>query len=355
MKALVLSGGCGTRLRPITHTSAKQLVPVANKPILFHALEAIASAGITDVTIVVGDTADEVRRAVADGGRFGLTVEYVRQRRPLGLAHAVLIARDALGEDDFVMYLGDNFVDHDVATITRQFGQDGLAVRVLLARVPNPSSFGVAEVDADNRVIMLAEKPARPRSSLALVGIYVFSPIVHEAVRHLSPSSRGELEITDAIQWMVSSGAVVGAQLTCEFWRDAGTVAGVLDVNRVVLERIAPRLDGSVDAASTIRGNVIVEPGALVRNSYVAGPAIIGSGCVISDSFIGPATSVAAQCRIESSRIESSIVFPGAFISGIAFIERSLIGRNVRLTSSRNGPRAHRLVLGDHCKLELPV
>lgn len=354
MKALVLSGGYGSRLRPITHTYAKQLVPVANKPILFYALESIAQAGITDVGIVVGDTADEVRDAVGDGTRFGLTVEYVHQERPLGIAHAVMIARDTLGDDDFLLYLGDNFLDGGVAAPVEQFRKERPDAQVLLTHVPDPSSFGVAELDSYGRLIGLAEKPAHPRSDLAVIGVYLFTAAVHEAVRQIEPSGHGELEITDALQWLIENGATVRSQTVAGFWRDTGTVSDILDVNDMVLDRVSPRIDGSVDARSVVAGRVVVERGARVRNSRIIGPAIIGAGALITDSVIGPATSVASDCHIDASWIESSIVLPMATIIGMHAIEKSLIGRNVRITGTHSGHQAHRLVLGDHCRMELP-
>ncbi|NUR85835.1 MAG: glucose-1-phosphate thymidylyltransferase, partial [Nonomuraea sp.] len=263
MKALVLAGGSGTRLRPITHTSAKQLVPVANKPVLFYGLEAVATAGIKDVGMVVGDTHAEIEAAVGDGSAFGLEVTYLRQDAPLGLAHGVLVARDFLGDDDFVMYLGDNFIVGGITGIVDRFVRDRPAAQIMLTRVGDPRQFGVAELDAAGRVIGLAEKPAVPRSDLALVGVYLFTPAVHRAVAGLSPSRRGELEITDAIQRLIESGQRVEASVIAGYWKDTGNVTDMLEVNRLVLESVEPRVDGSVDTGSELVGRVVVERGAV--------------------------------------------------------------------------------------------
>ncbi|HEY9521944.1 MAG TPA: glucose-1-phosphate thymidylyltransferase [Thermopolyspora sp.] len=353
MKALVLAGGSGTRLRPITHTSAKQLVPVANKPVLFYGLEAIAAAGIRDIGIVVGDTHAEIEAAVGDGSAFGLKVTYLRQEAPLGLAHAVLIARDYLGEDDFVMYLGDNFIVGGISGIVDRFAQDRPAAQIMLTRVGDPTQFGVAELDPAGRVIGLEEKPREPKSDLALVGVYLFSPAIHEAVAGLEPSWRGELEITDAIQWLIKAGLPVESAVISGYWKDTGNVTDMLEVNRLVLESLEPRTDGRVDHVSELIGRVVIEPGAVVERSRIVGPAIIGVGALIADSYVGPFTSIAAGCAVEASEIEYSIVLPRASIRGVRRIESSLIGHDVEVTPAPNTLRAHRLVLGDHSKVQI--
>src|SRR5690349_12567801 len=293
MKALVLSGGSGTRLRPITHTSAKQLVPVANKPVLFYGLEAIAAAGVTDVGIIVGDTAPAIEAAVGDGSKFGIKATYIRQTAPLGLAHAVLVARDFLGDDDFVMYLGDNFIVGGITDLVEEFTATRPDARIMLARVSDPSSFGVAELDeVSGRVKNLEEKPKQPKSDLALVGVYLFTPAIHEAVASLKPSWRGELEITEAIQWLLDNGRTVNSTTITGYWKDTGNVTDMLEVNRLVLESLEPRLDGEVDAESEIIGRVVVEAGASVRGSRVVGPAIIGAGSRISGAYVGPFTAI---------------------------------------------------------------
>lgn len=354
VKALVLSGGAGTRLRPITHTSAKQLVPVANKPVLFYGLEAIAEAGITEVGIIVGDTAAEIREAVGDGSALGIEVTYIPQEEPLGLAHAVLIARDFLGDDDFVMYLGDNFIVGGITGLVEEFRSDRPDAQILLTRVPNPTSFGVAELDAAGRVVALEEKPKEPKSDLALVGVYLFTPVIHEAVRAIEPSWRGELEITHAIQWLIDQKRDVRSTTIHGYWKDTGNVTDMLEVNRTVLETVEPTHEGAeVDADSEIIGRVRIEPGARVSGSRIVGPAIIGAGSVISGAYVGPFTSVSENVRIEDSEIEYSIVLRGASIVGVRRVEASLIGHDVEVTPAPRSPSAHRLVLGDHSKVQI--
>ncbi|MEU6576699.1 glucose-1-phosphate thymidylyltransferase [Streptomyces sp. NPDC046805] len=353
MKALVLAGGAGTRLRPITHTSAKQLVPVANKPVLFYGLESIAAAGITDVGIVVGDTAAEIEEEVGDGSKFGLGVTYIPQERPLGLAHAVLIAREFLGDDDFVMYLGDNFVVGGISDLVDAFRASRPDAQILLTRVPDPRSFGVAQLDPSGRVVSLEEKPEHPKSDLALVGVYLFTPVIHEAVRAIKPSWRGELEITHALQHLIDIRADVRSTIIDGYWKDTGNVDDMLEVNRTVLEGMRRRIDGEVDDASETVGRVVIEEGARIANSRIVGPVVIGSGTVVSDSYVGPFTSVAENCRITDSELEFSIVLRDSSIDGVGRIECSLIGRHVEVTPTAGVPSAHRLVLGDHSKVQI--
>lgn len=353
MRALILSGGSGTRLRPITHTSAKQLVPVANKPVLFYGLESVAEAGITEVGIVVGDTAEEIQEAVGDGSRFGLDVTYLSQDAPRGLAHAVMIARDFLGDEDFVMYLGDNFVIGGITGFVESFRTTRPDASILLQHVPNPSAFGVASLDTEGRVVRLEEKPKEPESDLALVGVYLFTPVIHEAVRQIVPSARGEYEITHAIQWLIDHGRDVASTVITGYWKDTGNVADMLEVNRSVLETLAPSTAGEVDAESELIGRVVLSPGASVVRSRIVGPAIIGAGTRIVDSYVGPFTSIQHDCRIVDSEIEYSIVLHDSSIEGVRRIEASLIGHHVEVTPSPRMPRAHRFVLGDHSKVQI--
>jgi glucose-1-phosphate thymidylyltransferase len=353
MKALVLAGGSGSRLRPITHTSAKQLLPVANKPVLFYVLEGIADAGIRDVGIIVGDTAPAIQAAVGDGRAFGLDATYIRQDAPLGLAHAVLIARDYLGADDFVMYLGDNFIVGGITPLVDEFSASRPDAQIMLTTVPDPRQFGVAELDEAGKVIGLAEKPSHPKSDLALVGVYLFTPAIHEAVQQLKPSGRGELEITEALQWLIEDGRKVASTLVTGYWKDTGNVADMLEVNRMVLEGMETRLLGRVDSASELIGRVLIETGAVVSRSRIVGPAIIGAGSRVTGSYIGPFTSVAADCAIIDSEIEYSIMLRGASVRGVGRIEASLIGHEVEVTPAPRAPRAHRLVLGDHSKVQI--
>jgi len=353
VKALVLSGGSGSRLRPITHTSAKQLVPVANKPVLFYGLEAIQDAGITDVGIVVGETEPAIRDAVGDGAAFGLNVAYLRQEAPRGLAHAVLIARDFLGDDDFVMYLGDNFIVGGIAGLVDEFRSGRPDAQIMLTSVPDPRQFGVAELDTAGEVIGLEEKPREPKSDLALVGVYIFTPAVHEAVAELKPSWRGELEITEAIQWLIDHGRKVRSTTITGYWKDTGNVADMLEVNRMVLEGLEPACSGEVDAETELIGRVAIGIGAQISGCRIVGPVVIGAGTRVSGSYIGPFTSVERDCVIADSEIEYSIVLRGASIKGVRRIEASLIGHEVEVTPAPRVPKAHRLVLGDHSKVQI--
>jgi glucose-1-phosphate thymidylyltransferase len=353
VKALVLAGGSGTRLRPITHTYAKQLVPVANQPVLFYGLEAIRDAGITEVGIVVGDTEPAIRSAVGSGEAFGLEVTYIRQSAPLGLAHAVMVAREFLGEDDFVMYLGDNFIVGGITALVEEFQASRPDAHIMLTQVADPRQFGVAELDDAGRLVGLEEKPQQPKSDLALVGVYLFTPAIHEAVARLEPSWRGELEITEAIQRLVLDGRKVASTIISGYWKDTGNVADMLEVNRIVLESAEPAVAGVVDAASELIGRVVVDAGARVSGSRIVGPAIIGAGTEVTDSYVGPFTSIASGCMIADSEIEYSIVLEGASIRGVRRIEASLIGHYVEVTPAPRVPKAHRLVLGDHSKVQI--
>jgi glucose-1-phosphate thymidylyltransferase len=353
MKALVLSGGAGTRLRPITHTSAKQLVPVANKAVLFYGLESIAAAGITEVGVIVGDTAAEIQEAVGDGSKFGLRITYIPQERPLGLAHAVLIARDWLGDDDFVMYLGDNFIVGGISALVDEFRSNRPDAQILLTQVADARAFGVAELDATGQIVGLEEKPEHPKSDFALVGVYLFTPAVHDAVRAIRPSWRGELEITHALQHLIDTDADVRSTIIQGYWKDTGNVTDMLEVNRTVLETLEPRTDGEADEESELIGRVVVEEGARILRSRIVGLVLIGAGTVVEDSYVGPFTSVAENCEITDSELEFSIVLRDSSIRGVGRIENSLIGRHVEVTPAPSVPSAHRFVLGDHSKVQI--
>lgn len=355
MKGLILSGGAGTRLRPITYTSAKQLVPVANKPILFYGLEDMAAAGIVEVGIVIGDTGDEIRAAVGDGSRWGLRVTYLPQEAPLGLAHCVLIAGDFLGDEDFVMYLGDNLLQQGVKEFVDHFEADraGAAAQILLCKVPDPQRFGVAELDTQGGVVRLVEKPADPPSDLALVGVYLFDRRIHEAVRAIEPSARGELEITDAIQWLLDQGLSVRAQVLDGWWIDTGKLTPLLEANRLILETLERCIAGTVDAESKIDGRVVVQPGAAIERSTVRGPAIIGQGTRIVCSYIGPFTAVSHDCEVVNSEVEHSVLLDHSRILDAGRITDSLVGRRAEVTRSDERPRATRLVLGDDSIVDL--
>ncbi len=357
MKALILAGGAGTRLRPITHTRAKQLVPVANTPILFYGIRSMVAAGITEIGVITGDTGPEVRAAVGDGGQFGASITYIPQEAPLGLAHCVLIARDFLGDDDFVMYLGDNLLEQDLAAFVKAFEQarDGVeppVAQILLKQVPDPHRFGIATLDADGHVVGLVEKPADPPSDLALVGVYLFDATIHEAVRAIAPSDRGELEITDAIQWLITSGHRVRTELLTGWWIDTGKLTPLLEANRLLLEKIDHRIEGSVDADSTIDGRVVIEAGAEIVNSTLRGPVAIGAGTRVVDSFVGPFSAIGAGCEVVNSEIEHSVVMERSQVLDIPRLEDSLIGREAVVQRTRMRPRALRLMVGDHCQID---
>lgn len=351
MRALVLSGGEGSRLRPITHTNAKQLIPIANRPILFHALESIRAAGIREVGMVVGATAPEVEAAVGDGSAWGMSVTYIHQEAPLGLAHAVLVARDFVGEEPFVMYLGDNVLLEGITRFVEEFEQYGPNAQIFLARVPEPERFGVAVLEGD-RVTRLVEKPREPISDLALVGVYLFDPTVLEAAEAIEPSWRGELEITDAIQHLIDSGRVVRASMVSGWWKDTGRPEDLLEANRMLLSRQVPRVDGEVDAASMLDGNVVVEQGARIVRSEVHGPAVVGEDTVIEDSVLGPHTSIYYGCEVTGSRIENSIVMERCTIKGVRGLAASILGKDVEVRRPAH-EGTHTLVVGDQSRLEV--
>ncbi len=358
MKALILAGGAGTRLRPITHTSAKQLVPVANKPILFYGIESMVAAGIKEIGVIVGDTRAEVMKALGSGEQWGATITYIPQDAPLGLAHCVLIARDFLGDDDFVMYLGDNLLEQDLAAFVAAFetaraGDGGPAAQILLKQVPDPHRFGIASLDADGNVVHLVEKPADPPSDLALVGVYLFDHTIHAAVASIEPSPRGELEITDAIQWLIDNGHQVRCELLTGWWIDTGKLTPLLEANRLLLEKIEIRIEGTVDDASVIDGRVQVAEGAEIVNSTVRGPVAIGRGARIVDSFIGPFSAIGDGCEVVDSEVEHSVVMAGSRILDIPRLEDSLIGREAVVSRTRVRPRALRLMVGDHCQIDV--
>jgi glucose-1-phosphate thymidylyltransferase len=353
MKGLILSGGKGTRLRPLTHTSAKQLVPVANKPVLFYGIEAMAAAGITEVGIIIApETGDEIRTTAGDGSAFGVKITYVEQDAPLGLAHAVLTAEPFIGDSPFVMYLGDNLLRDGITALVETFVRESPDALILLTPVPDPENYGVAELTGD-RVSQLVEKPAEPKTNLALVGVYMFTPAIFAAARAIEPSARGELEITDAIQQLVDTGLRVDPHQVDGWWKDTGQVQDMLEANRLILDDIEERCDGEV-IESQIEGRVVIEAGARLERATVRGPAIIGAGSRVIDAYIGPYTAIADGVTIEKAEIEHSIVLAGSTVENLdARVEASLIGRNVRIGRGAALPRAYRLVLGDNSEVML--
>jgi glucose-1-phosphate thymidylyltransferase len=354
LKGLILSGGKGTRLRPITHTSAKQLVPVANKPVLFYGIEAMAQAGIKDVGIIIApETGEEVKAAVGDGSRFGVRITYLPQDQPLGLAHAVLTAEQFLGDAAFVMYLGDNLLQGGIEELVSTFRDSGPDAMILLTPVPDPDQYGVAELE-NGRVVHLAEKPAEPKTNLALVGVYMFTPMVHAAARSIEPSGRGELEITDAIQRLVDDGRRVEPHIVKGWWKDTGRLEDMLAANRLVLDRCETRIDGEL-IDSQVEGRVVIERGAKLERSAVRGPAIIGAGATLTDCYVGPYTAVGEQCKIENAEVEHSILLAGASVCDLAGrMESSLLGRNVSIGRDDQQPRAYRFLVGDNSTIAIP-
>jgi glucose-1-phosphate thymidylyltransferase len=354
LKGLILSGGAGTRLRPITHTSAKQLVPVANKPVLFYGIEALVEAGIAEIGIIIApETGDEIRAAAGDGSRFGAAITYIEQDAPRGLAHAVLTAEPFIGSSPFVVYLGDNLLRDGIKELVGAFRASDPDALILLTHVEDPSSYGVAELDGE-RVVSLVEKPENPPSDLALVGVYMFESSIFDAARGIEPSWRDELEITDAIQSLIDSGKRVEPHVVKGWWKDTGRLSDMLDANRLVLEDIEPRCDGEL-IDSEVSGRVVIEAGARLERSRVRGPAIIGSGAKIVDSYIGPYTAIDDDVEVTGSEIEHSIVLRGSQILNLhARMEASLLGRNVRLARSDGMPKALRFLVGDNADISIP-
>jgi glucose-1-phosphate thymidylyltransferase len=368
MKGLILSGGKGTRLRPFTYTRAKQLLPLANKPVLFYAIEALVATGITDLAIVVGDTHEEVREAVGDGSRWGthLNIQFIQQEAPLGLAHAVAISRPFLRDDRFIMVLGDNLIGESLSPIVREFATPECTYncRILLKAVDDPREFGVAELEDVSaaqsdlpRVRRLIEKPRIPPSNLALVGVYCFDCHIFDAAEHISPSKRGELEITDAIQWLIDHGYDVRPHLLHSYWIDTGRMEDVLAANRQVLASLEPRIDptAKISPNSVLQGEVSIQAGARIDNSVVRGPAIIGERCSIVNSYVGPFSSIYHDATIEDSEVEYAMVLEHARISHVSGrIDASLIGRYAEVYATPRKPRGYKLMLGDHSKVGLP-
>lgn len=352
LKGLVLSGGAGTRLRPITHTSAKQLVPVANKPVLFYGLEALRAAGVTDVGIVVGDTQAEIEAAVGDGSALGISVTYIRQQAPLGLAHAVLTAEEFLDGSPFVMYLGDNLLRDGITGLVDRFRAGSSDAMILLQKVSDPESYGVAELE-QGKVVRLVEKPPEPKSDLALVGVYMFSPAIMDSAKAIRPSGRGELEITDAIQHMIDRGLTVEPHEVTGWWKDTGRLEDMLEANRLILDVLVPRIDGEL-VDSSMEGRIVIEKGARIVRSSIRGPAIIGAGALVEDSYIGPYSSISTGVVVRRAEVEHSILLEDSRVEDLdARVESSLIGRGVTIARTAEKPRAYRFMVGDSSSIGL--
>jgi glucose-1-phosphate thymidylyltransferase len=352
LKGLILSGGRGTRLRPITFTSAKQLVPVANKPVLFYGIEAMAAAGIREVGIIIApETGDEIRDAAGDGTQFGVRISYIVQDEPAGLAHAVLTAEPFLAGAPFVMYLGDNLLQGGMEELVQDFRSQSPEALILLTPVPDPQNFGVAELGSDGNVVRLVEKPPEPATDLALCGVYMFTPLIHEAARSIKPSDRGELEITDAIQWLVDNGKRVEPHIVRGWWKDTGRLEDMLEANRLILDTVERRIDGDLHDTKA-DGRVVIEAGARLERSAVRGPAIIGAGAIVRDAYIGPYTAVGRHCVVERAEVEHSILLEGSSVRNLdGRMESSLLGRDVTIYRGDRQPRAYRFMVGDKSEI----
>ena len=359
LKGLILSGGKGTRLRPITHTSAKQLVPVANKPVLFYGIEAMAAAGIEEVGIIIApETGPEIEASAGAGSRFGVKITYLRPGEPGGLAHAVLTAEPFLAESPFVMYLGDNLLQGGIAELVAAFREHGPDALILLTPVPDPENYGVAELAEApagevGRVTRLVEKPSEPATDLALVGVYMFTAGIHEAARAIEPSPRGELEITDAIQHLVDTGRRVEPHIVRGWWKDTGRLEDMLEANRLILDNLVERIEGEL-VDSQVDGRVVVEQGAKLERTRVRGPAVIGAGAVLRDCYIGPYTAIGEGCLISDSEVEHSILLAGSSVTDLGGrMESSLLGRNVTIRRGERQPRAYRFMVGDNSDISI--
>jgi glucose-1-phosphate thymidylyltransferase len=359
LKGLILSGGKGTRLRPITHTSAKQLVPVANKPVLFYGIEAMAEAGVEEVGIIIApETGEEIRQAAGGGERFGVRIHYIVQEEPLGLAHAVLTAESFLRDSPFVMYLGDNLLQGGISDLVAAFREHQPDALILLTPVPDPQNYGVAElarapVGETGSVVRLIEKPPDPATDLALVGVYMFTSTIHDAARAIEPSGRGELEITDAIQHLVDRGMRVEPHIVRGWWKDTGRLDDMLEANRLILDNLTARVEGEL-LDSQVDGRVVIEPGALLERTTVRGPAIVGTGARLRDCYIGPYTAIGERCRIENAEVEHSILLEGSSVCDLdGRMESSLLGRNVTVRRGDRQPRAYRFMVGDNSDIAI--
>jgi len=353
MKGLILAGGFGTRLRPLTFTGAKQLIPVANKPIIFYGIEALSKAGVEELGIVVGDTAEEIKAVVGNGENWGIKISYIRQEAPLGLAHAIKISKDFLGDESFIMYLGDNILKEGIEDFVAQFNENKPNALILLTEVSNPQEFGVAVIDERGGVKKLIEKPKEPPSNLALVGVYLFDKKIFTAVENIKPSWRNELEITDAIQWLLDNNLKVESHKVKGWWKDTGKPDDIIEANLLVLEGIETSLQGT-DTGSTINGRVKTGENTIIEKSVIRGPVVVGKNTKIIHSYIGPFSSIGDDVIIENSEIECSVIMSGAKITNVEKrIDRSIVGKNVVINVSNYSPRTHKFILGDQSYVEI--
>jgi glucose-1-phosphate thymidylyltransferase len=355
VKGLILSGGHGTRLRPLTYSQQKQLIPVANKPILFYAIEDIVEAGAKDIGIIVGPNKEQIMEAIGDGSRWGARITFIEQEAPLGLAHCVKISGDFLEDESFVVYLGDNILKGGITKYLNRFKESKADASILLCKVDNPSQFGVAELNKDGSVRRLIEKPQNPPSDLALVGVYMFTPAILEAVNNIKPSHRGELEITDAIQYMIDHKLKVNSEIVDGWWKDTGKSKDILEANHLILDELMPYNKGRVEESAVIRGKVAIGKGTVIKaDSVIKGPVIIGKNCSIGpNTYIGPYTSIGDNSRIVNGEIEYSVIMDNVVISTQKKIVDSLIGRNVKIYEREKLPKGHKFIVGDNSEVEL--
>lgn len=353
MKALIASGGRGTRLRPITHTQNKHLIPIANKPILHYAIEAATGAGITEIAIVHNADSDEVPKAIGDGSRWGARITYIPQLTPGGLSQVVALSESFMAGDKFIFYLGDNMVVGGVRRFIDEFEKSGCNCFLTLAKVKDPERFGVPEIK-NGRIVSVEEKPKNPKSSYAVSGIYLYDSCIFEAVKAIKPSARGELEISDAHQYIIDKGYKVGYAEITGWWKDTGKPNDLLEANRLILDNIAPAIRGEVDSHSVVAGKVIVEKGAKIINSIIRGPAIIGENCVIEDAYVGPFTAVGNNTVIRKSEVEYSIILRDCKILSVGIrLEGSILGNDVEVVEGSGKPRVHRFMIGDQSRVEV--
>jgi glucose-1-phosphate thymidylyltransferase len=353
VKALIASGGRGTRLRPITHTRNKHLIPIANKPILHYAIEAAADAGIREIGIVVNADSNEVPEAIGSGSRWGVSITYIPQPSPGGLAQVVALGEPFIGRDRFIFYLGDNMVVGGVKRFIDEFEKSRCNCFLTLAKVKDPERFGVPEI-RDGKIIAVEEKPLHPRSSYAVAGIYLYDSSIFEAVNNIPPSSRGELEISDAHQYMIRKGLKIGYAEITGWWKDTGKPTDLLEANRLVLDNITPAIRGEVDERSTVAGKVVIEKGARIVNSVIRGPAIIGEGCLVEDSYVGPFSSIGNNTTLKGSEVEYSIILRDCRVANVGIrLEGSILGNDVEIVEGTGKPRVHRFMIGDQSRVEL--
>ena len=353
MKGLILSGGHGTRLRPITYSQQKQLIPVANKPILFYAIEDVIEAGINDIGILVGPNKEQVMETV-NNAKFDVEISFIEQDAPRGLAHAVLISEEFIGDEPFVMYLGDNILKGGIVKYVERFKKQGIDASILLTPYENPERFGVAELNSDGSVKRLIEKPKKPPSNLVLVGIYFFGETIFEAVKKIKPSWRNELEITDAIEYLIEKSFKVHSEIVRGWWKDTGKPEDILAVNRLILDDLTTEIKGKEEVKGEIRGRVSIDESTKINeHSVIKGPAIIGRNCIIKDGYIGPYTSIGNNCKIINSEVEDSVVMDGARLINARNIVDSMIGRGAVIEKNKNLPKGNKFVIGDNSWVRL--